>query len=188
MRLRDSRRRRRHCSPCDEEDDWFDDEMMNGIVLPPLPQPDLKSMRSEASTGCSVVGCIIMSCIGVTLGAATGIPERSNAERNSLVGAVFVEAAVALTCLAYLMFGDPGVLKRTRHSVLPIPAEVAEKLAAPSTSGDDVHPLSGMQNVRDNDRSYCVRCCLWRDEVERGSLLGGRRRRVAVHHCSTCRA
>ena len=53
-----------------------------------------------------------------------------------------------------------------------------------------------MQNIKEEGRSYCVRCCLWRDETEPkpGGLLGfclpspsrRRVRRVKLHHCSTC--
>ena len=141
--------------------------------------------------GCSVVLCIVGACVGVSVSMAQGMPPEWHPWR--LVALVLLEAVVALICLAYLMWGDPGVIKRTRESVLPIPAEVAEKLAAANGGGDRRHPLNGMQNIREGtderggcERSYCVRCCLWRDEVERTTMFGLRRGRVAVHHCSTC--
>lgn len=186
---------RRGCRPCNEEEE-LDEELLNGVVLPKLPEPNLKEMRSEAAMGCSVVLCIIGCCVGTSVGVAQGMPPEWHPWK--MVALVLVEAAVALACLSYLMWGDPGVVRRTRESVLPIPAQVAEKLAA-ANSGDERHPLHGMQNIResvdqggDADRSYCVRCCLWRDEVERratyphGFARRGRAGRVAVHHCSTC--
>ena len=90
------------------------------------------------------------------------------------------------------MWGDPGELRRTQHNVLPIPAEVLPKLTAsvPASSGaaPKPHPLAGMSNIRDGDTTYCVRCCMWRDEA---APPGCWRRvtgssRVKMHHCSTC--
>ena len=39
---------RRGCRPCNEEEE-LDEELLNGVVLPKLPEPNLKEMRSEAA-------------------------------------------------------------------------------------------------------------------------------------------
>lgn len=186
----------RRCRPCADDDEDLDEELLGGIVLPPMPVPDLKQMRSEAAGGCSFVICVVITCVGVTVGTTRALPESMHA--SLIVTLVIVEALVALCCLAYLMWGDPGVIPRNRHTVLPIPTAVAEKLAAAAAApgGEAMHPLMGLQNIRDGDRSYCVRCCVWRDEVETlpvgwiASLCRPqscqRPRRVKVHHCSTC--
>ena len=172
-----------------ESDDELDAELLGGVVLPPLPQPVLREMRAEATAGCTLVLCLIAFLVASTVGASHWM---SSAVPSALpVTVVLFEAAVALACLAHLMWGDPGVVRRTRETVLPLPSEVVEKLSGgAAVSEAAMHPLAGMTNIADGEgRSFCVRCCVWRDEREpRTSWLTGRRviRRVKVHHCSTC--
>ena len=159
-----------------------------GVALPPLPAPDLRMMRSEAAGGCSLVFCLIGTFIALTISCAHPLPYGA-----TLISAVITEAVIALACLSYLMFGDPGVVKRTRRSCLPVPQEVAEKLNAAAQTPGAPHPLMGMTNIHDaaNERSYCVRCCMWREETDgRPSRwprhMGARSARIPVHHCSIC--
>jgi len=191
------RAQRRQRRWCDEDDTPAGIEEEIGYPLPPLPTPDLMAMRSEATSGCSVVICLICTFCGVTIGFAS-----SNEKHGTiLIAAVLLEAVVALICLAYLMWGDPGVVKRTRQSCQPLPEGIAERLAAFAIrdARDTSHPLDGMRNIKDPNeppRSYCVRCCLWREEKEpraRGlaafccpTLNAEPHKRIAMHHCSTC--
>ena len=150
----------------------------------------------QASSGVSLVLCLIGTCVSVTVSCAQGGPAAS-----PLVVAVLIEAVVALACLAYLMWGDPGVVHRSQHTCMPVPTEVADKLSEAATrpgftpagpTDPSWNPLAGMTNLHEGERSYCVRCCLWRDQWEpppRGRISAAcsrSRARIQVHHCSTC--
>ena len=43
----------------------LDEEL--GVALPPMPSPDLRSMRSEAAAGISLVLCLICTFVGITV-------------------------------------------------------------------------------------------------------------------------
>ena len=83
------------CLPCCDEEP---DEEELGCVLPPLPQPDLQQMRSEASTGISVVACLIGTFIGLTYLCTNSMPDYS---RSMFLTLVFAEAAVAILALFF---------------------------------------------------------------------------------------
>ena len=175
----------KNCGWCEDDDISLDAEML-GVTLPPMPTPDLSAMRSEASGGVSLVLCLIATFVTVTISFAHGLPTHAMVP---LILCVSLEAAVALVCLAYLMFGDPGVVRRSQRACLPVPDQVQEKLIAHANAASDGtnpihHPLAQMQNIKEDARSYCVRCCLWRDEPY--ITAWGRVKRVKLHHCSTC--
>lgn len=169
------------CVPCAPVDETPDFEEL-GCNLPPLPKPNLPVMRSEACCGICVVVGIVAICVTATTSAASSLPVGIG---GPLIALVLCEAFVALGCLGYLMWGDPGVVRRTRAACLPVPPEVLEKLAGI----EHPQPLAGMRNIQDRGRTYCVRCCLWRDappgHLPRSSgdsqLANG-----SVHHCSIC--
>lgn len=160
--------------------------------LPPLPEPDIDTMRSEASGGCSLVLCLIGAFVTVTV--VFSLPIADYSTRLTLLSLISAEATVALCCLAGLLLGDPGVVRRSPQACLPMPAEVAARLAAAAPQRDEVCEMSGMSNIRDGDRSYCVRCFLWRDHAEPAgnacdaacAECGDEAPGVCVHHCSTC--
>jgi hypothetical protein len=78
-------------------------------------------------------------------------------------------AILALVCLCGLLYGDPGVLRRSEDACFPLPTSVRERLAAGRS-------LNGLQNVRARGgRLFCVRCCVWRPADTE-----------SVHHCSIC--
>ena len=59
-------------------------------------------------------------------------------------------------CLLGILYGDPGVVKRTPENCLPLPETVAERLQR----GESLEGLDNLQHAQLG--SYCVRCCVWR--------------------------
>ena len=107
------------------------------------------------------------------------------------------QALIALACLLGLMYCDPGVVRRSQTNVEPMPDEVAARLAEHAPQRDSIDPMSGMSNLRDGQRSYCVRCYVWREHEARPSTLSALLSRlsgqappekvnVRVHHCRIC--
>lgn len=193
----------RLCGPCDGAERLDDIELLPAR-LPPLPTPNYDERRRESCCGCVCVLGTVATCVALTVGFSS-VLERS--VRLPLLCLIAAEAAVAIGCLAGLLLGDPGVVRRTQETCLPVPAEVAERLSSGAPLRDEVAPMSGMTNIRDGDRSYCVRCFLWRDHAPPPAACEayssrrdafarrwcgmpeswpGRRAEVAVHHCSTC--
>ena len=81
--------------------------------------------------------------------------------------AIYAEAVTAIICLLGLMWGDPGVVKRSPQNCFPLPAMVADRLR-------NGRPLDGVGNVHEDGRVFCIRCLVWRpDDTE-------------THHCATC--
>ena len=117
---------------------------------------------------------------------------------------ILLEAAVALGCLAGLLFDDPGVVRRTAETCLPIPQQVADRLVeAPSAPGSGRQSAAeraatvGMQNIVEADRTYCVRCFVWRESMGQPGVCEGVASGctgtsaatpvpMTTHHCSTC--
>ena len=168
-----------------------DDEDADGFRLedlPPLPRPNTAVMRSEACTGITVVLVLITLLVGVphALRFGSGWQWPAAGEPFDSTAACFlclyVESTIALLCLLGLIFGDPGVLKRSRESCFPIPPAVLERLR----SGQS---LTGMDNVYSDGHVYCIRCCMWRHR-RRTSRNGGafcdNNEDENIHHCSVC--
>jgi hypothetical protein len=167
--------------------------------LPPLPRPDYGAKCGEASCGCTLVITLIVMLVGTTEGVVSGM-EPSNFVARAGRTAIYTEAFVAIVCLLGLMFGvrtrapalpprylpasrpgltascalpqDPGVIKRRPETCFPMPPKVADMLDA----GETAEKIQQLGNLRDDDnRTYCVRCFVWR-----GSSA------EMPHHCSTC--
>ena len=168
-----------------------DDEDADGFRLedlPPLPRPNIAVMRSEACTGITVVLVLITLLVGVphALRFGSGWQWPAAGEPFDSTAACFlclyVESTIALLCLLGLIFGDPGVLKRSRERCFPIPPAVLERLR----SGQS---LTGMDNVYSDGHVYCIRCCMWRHR-RRTSRNGGafcdNNEDENIHHCSVC--
>merc|ERR1712194_771580 len=64
-----------------------------------------------------------------------------------------------------LLFGNPGVVRRSETTCYPIPQEVETRLSKGL-------PYDSLGNMPGKDCSYCVRCLVWRPSH--------------AHHCSTC--
>eukprot|EP00326_Haptolina_ericina_P038115 CAMPEP_0181237124 /NCGR_PEP_ID=MMETSP1096-20121128/38581_1 /TAXON_ID=156174 ORGANISM="Chrysochromulina ericina, Strain CCMP281" /NCGR_SAMPLE_ID=MMETSP1096 /ASSEMBLY_ACC=CAM_ASM_000453 /LENGTH=189 /DNA_ID=CAMNT_0023332429 /DNA_START=105 /DNA_END=674 /DNA_ORIENTATION=- len=94
-------------------------------------------------------------------------PESTVAKAGRL--AIYTEAFVALVCLFGLMFGDPGVVKRSPETCFPLPPKVADLIEAGATS----EQIQQLGNLHGEKGSFCVRCLVLGDNVQ-------------PHHCSTC--
>ena len=143
--------------------------------LPPLPAPKAHR-RQEALCGTLVVLGIIVGCVSCTRKGTQlmlgGAEPRSRARvlaARAFMSAVLAEAAVALTCLAGLLFDDAGEVRRSAATCVPVPPAVADRLRA----GAGAHAITA--NIADEALgTYCVRCLVWRPPNS------------TPHHCSTC--
>ena len=145
--------------------------------LPPLPTPDRQTMRSQAASGCTVVLMLIAVLAGLphSVGNNYGGPwEHGNFRLRQLgLVALYIEAFFAILCLLGIMWGDPGVLKRSPETCFPLPQNIAEKLRQKQS-------LAGLENVYEGQHVFCVRCCIWRPDSSPPLY------RDNTHHCSTC--
>lgn len=93
------------------------------------------------------------------------------------VSLIWLWTALAASCVAYLLFGATGEIKRSASTCYPIPEEVVQLLS--SASGADSCELRKLdRNIEVSDgSSYCVRCLVWRPKQRRGAVS---------HHCNTC--
>ena len=178
-------------------DDAVDTESLEGSAmlwkegdvnsLPPLPTPVYSEMRAEAACGCSLVIGIIIVLVGSTHASlAVTVPGKGPSDFVRMVGLglIWSEAVVAMLCLLGLMWGDPGVVKRTPETCFPLPDAVAERL-------HNGHSLEGMANIIEGDRVYCIRCLVWRPEPEPQDACCQCCDDVedvseSTHHCATC--
>ncbi len=155
--------------------------------LPPLPAPNKKEQLAESACGASLVSCLVGTFCAVTIGFGTQMAEPA---RSILISLIVLEAVIAFGCLAGLLWGDPGVIRRTAETCFPVPSAVAERLAGGGST-------SGMSNIVDGGRTYCVRCFLWREHngqppvciSENGCTCersAGGLSPMSTHHCSTC--
>mmetsp|Transcript_88783 Transcript_88783/g.246619 ORF Transcript_88783/g.246619 Transcript_88783/m.246619 type:complete len:317 (-) Transcript_88783:154-1104(-) len=155
--------------------------------LPPLPKPQLRRMRMEALGGCTLVVSIVAGCLGATqIGNSYLVGWLSREVIWASNAVVYVAALVAMICLFGLMWGDPGVLRRSKETCLPLPEEVAERLGGGQ-------PLQPMENILIEGRTYCSRCLLWRvPSLPEGQSTTelcecfGTPKDNRIHHCSTC--
>jgi hypothetical protein len=153
--------------------------------LPPLPRPNLTAMRSESTTGCIVVFVIIGFCVGAPSGVRWSSGWQWPAEGEpwdaTAIGfaALYAESVVALLCLLGIMLGDPGTIKRSQERCFPLPNQVVERLRTG-------RPLTGLSNVYEDGKVYCVRCLIWREDRRSRWLRNSFDDDDYIHHCSTC--
>ena len=137
------------------------------LALPPLPKPDYCAMRSEASCGNTLV-CFLIFLFVAPMQAYFQSPDAVITPMVRIwMFAIYAEAATAIFCLFGLMWGDPGTVKRTPENCYPMPDIVSERLRNGQT-------LSGVGNVHEDGRVFCIRCLVWRPDDS------------DVHHCGTC--
>ena len=138
------------------------------LALPPLPRPDFCAMRSEACCGNSLVLFLIFLFVAPMQAHASGKdPASLSMAARIWIFAIYAEAAIAITCLIGLMWGDPGTVKRTPDTCFPLPEIISERLRTGQS-------LSGVGNVHEDGRVFCCRCLVWRPDDS------------DVHHCATC--
>ncbi|CAK9029135.1 Palmitoyltransferase ZDHHC11 (DHHC domain-containing protein 11) (Zinc finger DHHC domain-containing protein 11), partial [Durusdinium trenchii] len=111
--------------------------------------------------------------------------------RHFFLFAIHLEALVAVLCLLGLMWGDPGVVRRSRSNALPIPPPAQEALQVGQS-------IEGLQNIKEGEDMYCVRCCVWRrhGDSSKPTWQSSKISWMAsfccddgmsnFHHCSTC--
>eukprot|EP00933_Yihiella_yeosuensis_P051093 TRINITY_DN4893_c0_g2_i1.p1 TRINITY_DN4893_c0_g2~~TRINITY_DN4893_c0_g2_i1.p1 ORF type:complete len:313 (+),score=35.45 TRINITY_DN4893_c0_g2_i1:30-941(+) len=147
-------------------------------VLPPMPAP-LRAKCTQNVMGCFYVLSAIALHVGLTHIGANFLEDASGDNLDFWLPQVFAfaEASVALICLVAIMLADPGELKRSESRCLPVPSEMAQWLENRSPEGLQADS-SIKGNIEQDGRTYCVRCCLWRDQENQAS---GR-----YHHCSIC--
>eukprot|EP00928_Gymnodinium_smaydae_P071695 TRINITY_DN55200_c0_g1_i1.p2 TRINITY_DN55200_c0_g1~~TRINITY_DN55200_c0_g1_i1.p2 ORF type:complete len:278 (+),score=49.05 TRINITY_DN55200_c0_g1_i1:117-836(+) len=133
--------------------------------LPPLPDRD-SGYRTEP-----ILGICLVTVLGSLMGGATqsialgsDLPWATNAAI-----AVWIEFILALSFVAWILFGGASLINRSPTTCFPMPEEVSAALA----SGRNT---SGMNNIRGPKGSYCVRCFVWRPPESK----------TKSHHCSTC--
>ncbi|CAK0889949.1 unnamed protein product [Prorocentrum cordatum] len=104
---------------------------------------------------------------------------------------VYVEAVAALVSLGGLLFCDPGTIRRSQDRCFPVPPAVAEKLRSGELA-QEAKSRRPRDNIVEGDRTYCIRCLVWRDRGEDpacssvGRCPGNICEGVGFHHCSTC--
>ena len=136
------------------------------LRLPPLPEPDYTTMRSEACYG----NCFVLFLIFFFVAPIQGWAFSSDSPTVSFwLVLIYAEAVIAIVCLIGLMWGDPGTLKRSPETCYPQPAAVVERLQ----SGVNLLGAGRFGNVTEGDRVFCIRCLMWRPDE-------------TVHHCRTC--
>merc|ERR1719346_558532 len=142
--------------------------------LPALPRRSW-DYYLEPWFGIAVVSGASMLLVGQTTAAADRAflwhDDESTWAANAAVIVIHTAAALAAFCVAYLLFGCNGEIKRSASTCLPIPEEVSQHLSDPG----DVRRLKNIDGP--GGSSYCVRCFVWRP----GPADGG-----PGHHCSTC--
>lgn len=105
---------------------------------------------------------------------------------------MWTEAALALACLIGLYIKDPGTVKRSPSTCSPMPETVIQRLS----EGKDVDDLA---NIWEGEKSYCMRCLVWRDPqsdpvLDEGCAAATHDRCSRLHcgtgsrahHCSVC--
>ena len=93
---------------------------LHWTVLPDLFAPNYTVMRKQSAVGCTVVSSIIVACVGATH-AAVSFGELSDPLPTVFITAIWAETTIALVCLFGLLFGDPGVIKRSEERCTPVP-------------------------------------------------------------------
>ena len=119
------------------------------LKLPPMPTPNHKVKRWQATGGCVLVTGLILFFAA----SAHSVSQASNLGGWYVpVSVVWAEALLAFGCLLALMFANPGVVERSLRNSMPLPPEIREKLI----KGES---LDGLANARGTGgRIFCVRC------------------------------
>mmetsp|Transcript_45902 Transcript_45902/g.109323 ORF Transcript_45902/g.109323 Transcript_45902/m.109323 type:complete len:341 (-) Transcript_45902:50-1072(-) len=130
------------------------------LKLPALPEPD-PEQHEEARSGCLMVCGMVFVLVALThAGVHLMIGSTPAWLQNSLLAAIHAEAVMGIICLAGVMCVDPGVVHRSERTCFPVPSPVLELLE----HGEPLTSLS--ENVTVDNRTYCVRCLVWRDASE----------------------
>jgi len=141
--------------------------------LPPLPSPRLSVQRQESLMGNGGVTFIVGMVIGMTYLVTIGWLGGSSKQwiDNAATTRLWCLAAAAMICLLGIFFADPGTIKRSEATCLPIPSKVQEQLQSlePGVGVTDMENING-----EDGRTFCTRCLVWRPH------------RRNIHHCRVC--
>ena len=175
--------------------------------LPALPEPDHARRRQESSMGCTVVLSIVTACVTTTSIVLNVIDVHKEAPALKWAGmvAVWTQGIAAIGCLLGILYGDPGIVKRSPATCLPPHPEVCRRIQTGESLDGALH-----HNVEEPVapfRSYCARCFVYRPsyksvemiraaakeaEAERpscrfcGIRCGYPPPSKSAHHCATC--
>jgi len=138
-------------------------------ALPALAKPRRLQQLQESTAGCVLVLTFIALFTGFAYIAMSATPDFPPTLRLVILLVMGAEALFALLCLAVVLFGDPGIIRRSPETCAKMPGEVADCLRS-----GDLEPILGMANVILGERSFCVRCLVWRPS------------KLRPHHCSVC--
>uniref|UniRef100_A0A7R9ZV38 Palmitoyltransferase n=1 Tax=Pyrodinium bahamense TaxID=73915 RepID=A0A7R9ZV38_9DINO len=139
--------------------------------LPPLPEPDHAERRAQSAGGVCLVLSLVAAFGGVTHAVIKTSKDLPATLQLVSEGLILCEAIVALGCLAGLLCGDSGVIRRSPETCFPLPEEVARQLA----NGETINLSSNISvGGRGSERTFCVRCFVWRSSRQR------------AHHCRIC--
>eukprot|EP00929_Paragymnodinium_shiwhaense_P015323 TRINITY_DN12339_c0_g1_i3.p1 TRINITY_DN12339_c0_g1~~TRINITY_DN12339_c0_g1_i3.p1 ORF type:complete len:235 (-),score=30.10 TRINITY_DN12339_c0_g1_i3:117-821(-) len=144
-------------------------------AFPPL-LPRSPGYWAEPWMGICVVGVMSLLLVGVTNACAEGSGLPRDIGRLMRI-VIWSEAAVAVSCCAYILFGEAGEIRRSPATCYPMPVEVEEKLLA-SEATDGLANIEGPPGS-ETLGSYCVRCLVWRPRKGRGM-------KSKSHHCHVC--
>ena len=151
--------------------------MLTPPCSPPLPWNAFDSIipakadRSHRLRS-QVVGAITAGLVTVVRASASLLGPPGSAAVAAAHWLIYLQAGLALVCLAGLMLGDPGVVQRTAATQLPVPEEVAARVEA----GQGLEGIANLKHPMHG--SYCIRCCVWRPTVE--ASRAARAERVAA--------
>ena len=157
-------------------------------TLPPLPTPDYALKNIESRRGVFTVLWIIAWCVGLTHGVGLTVGKIEGNAWWAVFSLLYGLTTIALVCLVGVLCTDPGTIKRSEQTCFPLPAPVEQRLREGRDAWD------GLTNVTEGDRTYCVRCLVWRPlpdarKTSARGLFGPALRHCAKaqpHHCRTC--
>lgn len=143
--------------------------LQNIIPLRELPDLLYRDDRyyTEPFCGLCVVGVLSASFVSA-VSASCPADDAENWFCQTLVILIWLWAIIACLSTAFILFAGAGVVKRSPSTCYPIPEEVAQRLLAkPQKSFADMENIKGPA-----EKSYCVRCFVWRP--------------IESHHCQIC--
>ncbi|CAL1136383.1 unnamed protein product, partial [Cladocopium goreaui] len=141
--------------------------------LPPLPRRDPKFWQ-ESFTGLTILVAMIVSLVS-SVHLNIGSPQHWKFALWCSSADLVIQflALLASSCIAIILFGRCGEVKRSKSTCYPIPAQVALRLLGTGACEAATHARNVQHPVGYAKLgSFCVRCLLWRD--------------LEGHHCSIC--
>jgi hypothetical protein len=169
-------------------------------LLPPLPRRERKARLMETLLGGATILTICGVCVSVAHGIVASVSTSyPSSAYQAVLGVIYVEIGLALFFWAVILNSDPGIIRRKPANSLPLPTEVREYLDDMQAGVEGTRPMP-VVNIQDPEqRSYCVRCCVWRhaphSKGQSCQLPCGLRLRafesdqaemLEPHHCSVC--